>query len=91
MVSTPFPALKQLQLHDLESLEWWVATEGKEDELTFRVLEEVDIKNCPKLSSLPEAPDLKVIRLDEGKGLLSLGIVKSSHMSSLSKLRTVCQ
>jgi hypothetical protein len=43
MVSTPFPALKQLWLHDLESLEWWVATEGKEDELTFPVLEEIDI------------------------------------------------
>ncbi|XP_066361939.1 putative disease resistance protein RGA4 [Miscanthus floridulus] len=86
MVSTPFPALKQLRLHDLESLERWVATEGKEDELTFPVLEEVDIKNCPKMTSLPEAPKLKVVRLDEGKALLSLGIVKSRHMSSISKL-----
>ncbi|CAD6273102.1 unnamed protein product [Miscanthus lutarioriparius] len=86
MVSTPFPALKQLRLHDLESLERWVATEGKEDELTFPVLEEVDIKNCPKLTSLPEAPKLKVVRLDEGKALLSLGIVKSRHMSSISEL-----
>ncbi|XP_072151587.1 disease resistance protein RGA2-like [Setaria viridis] len=64
-VSTPFPALKQLRLHDLESLERWVATEGKEDELTFPVLEEVDIKNCPKLTSLPEAPKLMFVRLDE--------------------------
>uniref|UniRef100_K3ZLI2 NB-ARC domain-containing protein n=1 Tax=Setaria italica TaxID=4555 RepID=K3ZLI2_SETIT len=77
MVSTPFPALKQLRLHDLESSKGWVATEGKEDELTFPVLEEVDIKNCPKLTSLPEAPKLKVVRLSEGKALLSLGIVKS--------------
>nr|XP_034568444.1 disease resistance protein RGA2-like isoform X2 [Setaria viridis] len=88
MVSTPFPALKQLWLHDLESLERWVATEGKEDdELTFPVLEEVDIKNCPKLTSLPEAPKLRVVSLDEGKPLLSLGIVKSRHMSSISKLK----
>ncbi|RCV39596.1 hypothetical protein SETIT_8G236600v2 [Setaria italica] len=86
MVSTPFPALKQLQLHDLESLERWVATEGKEDELSFPVLEEVEIENCPKLTSLPEAPKLKVVKLDEGKPLLSLGIVKSRHMSSISKL-----
>jgi hypothetical protein len=86
MVSAPFPALKQLRLHDLESLGRWVATEGKEDEVTFPVLEEIDIENCPKLSSLPEAPKLKIIKLDEGKVLLSLGIVKSRHMTSLSKL-----
>ncbi|RLN04771.1 disease resistance protein RGA2-like [Panicum miliaceum] len=86
MVFAPFPALKQLDLHDLESLERWVATGGKEGELTFPALEEIDIENCPKLSSLPEAPKLKVIRLDEGNSLLSLGIVKSRHMTSLSKL-----
>ncbi|TKW02455.1 hypothetical protein SEVIR_8G246001v4 [Setaria viridis] len=86
MVSTPFPALKQLLLYDLESLERWVAIEGKEDELTFPVLEEIDINNCPKLTSLPEAPKLKVLYLDEGKPLLSLGIFKSRHMSSISKL-----
>ncbi|KAK8448208.1 hypothetical protein SEVIR_8G245874v4 [Setaria viridis] len=63
MVCTPFPALKQLRLHDLESLERWVAIEGKEDELTFPVLEEIDINNCPKLTSLPEAPKLKVLYL----------------------------
>ncbi|OEL20236.1 Disease resistance protein RGA2 [Dichanthelium oligosanthes] len=91
VASMPFPALKELQLHDLESLERWVAIEGKEDELTFPVLEEVDIENCPKLTSLPEAPKLKVIRLDEGKAQLSLEIVKSKHMSSLSKLElSIC-
>ncbi|CAD6255740.1 unnamed protein product [Miscanthus lutarioriparius] len=51
LASTAFPKLKELQLHDMKSLERWVATEGKEDELTFPVLEEVDIKNCPKLTS----------------------------------------
>uniref|UniRef100_K3ZNP6 Uncharacterized protein n=1 Tax=Setaria italica TaxID=4555 RepID=K3ZNP6_SETIT len=91
MVSTPFPALKQLRLHYLKSLERWVATEGKEDELTFPVLEEIDIKNCPKLTSLPETPKLKVVRLDEGKPLLSLGIVKSRHMSSISELQLQSQ
>ncbi|KXG29103.1 putative disease resistance protein RGA1 [Sorghum bicolor] len=86
MSSMPFPALKELQLHDLESLERWVATEGKEDELAFPVLEELDIENCPKLTSLPEAPKLKVMRLDEDKVLLSSAVV-SRHMSSLSKLQ----
>jgi len=86
MVFAPFPALKQLQLHDLESLARWVATGGKEGDLTFPVLEKIDIENCPKLSSLPEAPKLKVIRLDEGNSLLSLEIIKSRHMTSLSEL-----
>ncbi|OEL20363.1 putative disease resistance protein RGA4 [Dichanthelium oligosanthes] len=86
LASMPFPKLKELQLHDVVSLERWVATEGKEDELTFPVLEEVDVKNCPKLTNLPEAPKLKVVRLDESKALLSLAVVKSRHMSSLSIL-----
>uniref|UniRef100_K3ZH07 Uncharacterized protein n=1 Tax=Setaria italica TaxID=4555 RepID=K3ZH07_SETIT len=82
-----FKTLEVLYLKKLDKfLERWVATEGKEDELTFPVLEEVDIKNCPKLTSLPEAPKLRVVSLDEGKPLLSLGIVKSRHMSSISKL-----
>jgi Leucine-rich repeat (LRR) protein len=87
MASTPFPALKEIQLHDLEILERWVATEGKEDQLTFPVLEEIDIKNCPKLTSLPEAPKLKVMRLDEQKALLSLALIKSRQVSSLSELQ----
>ncbi|CAL4981265.1 unnamed protein product [Urochloa decumbens] len=87
MVSAPFPALKQLRLKDLKSMERWVATEGKEDQLTFPVLVEINIENCPKLSSLPEAPKIKVIRLDEGKAMLSLGIFKSTrYMTSLSSL-----
>uniref|UniRef100_A0A0E0IF24 Uncharacterized protein n=1 Tax=Oryza nivara TaxID=4536 RepID=A0A0E0IF24_ORYNI len=55
MAYVEFPALKKLQLHDLESFESWVATPGKE-ELSFPVLEEIDIRNCPKLTSLPGPP-----------------------------------
>ncbi|GJN25839.1 hypothetical protein PR202_gb13722 [Eleusine coracana subsp. coracana] len=84
--SMTFLALKELQLHDLKSLERWVATEGKE--VMFPVLEKLDIKNCPKLTSLPEAPNLMNIKLDEGKAMLSLElVVKSSHfIPSLSML-----
>ncbi|CAO2142847.1 unnamed protein product, partial [Urochloa humidicola] len=87
VASTPFPALKKLQLHDLKRLERWLTTEGKEDELNFPALEEIDIKNCPKLTSLPEAPKLKHISLDEGEALLSLAIIKSRHVCSLSRLK----
>ncbi|TVU23485.1 hypothetical protein EJB05_25854, partial [Eragrostis curvula] len=86
MGSMTFPALKELRLHDLKSLERWVALEGKEEELTFPVLEKLDIKNCPKLTSLPEAPCLKDIVVDEDKALLSLAVLKSKHVFSLSKL-----
>ncbi|CAD6212315.1 unnamed protein product [Miscanthus lutarioriparius] len=55
-----FSALKELKLCDLKSLERWVASEGKGDEVTFPVLEKICIKDCPKLTTLPEAPTIKV-------------------------------
>jgi len=85
MTSMVFPALKKLKLHDLESMERWVSAEGK-DEVTFPILEKVDIKNCPKLTSLPEAPKLKVINVIEDKAQLSLEIVKEKYMCLLSEL-----
>jgi len=75
--SMTFPELRELRLHDMKRLEKWVAAEGNE-ELTFPVLEKVDIKNCPKLTHLLEAPKLMDIELDdEAKSLLSLATVKS--------------
>uniref|UniRef100_A0A0E0CJK1 R13L1/DRL21-like LRR repeat region domain-containing protein n=1 Tax=Oryza meridionalis TaxID=40149 RepID=A0A0E0CJK1_9ORYZ len=85
MADVEFPALKKLQLHDLESLESWVATPGKE-ELSFPVLEEIDIRNCPKLTSLPGAPTIKVAKLKEDMAQLSLSLITSRYMSSLSVL-----
>jgi len=85
LTSISFPALKELKLHDLKCLERWVATEGKE-EVTFPILENADIKNCPKLTSLPEAPKLKVLNVIEGKAQLSIEIVKAKYMCLLSNL-----
>jgi hypothetical protein len=79
-----FPALKELKLHYLHRLVRRVATEGKE--VTFPVLETIDIKDCPKLTSLPEAPKLKALEVNESKAQLSLLIVNSRYMSLLSKL-----
>jgi len=85
LTSISFPALKELKLHDLKCLERWVATEGKE-EVTFPILENADIKNCPKLTSLPEAPKLKVLNVIEGKAQLSIEIVKAKYMCLSSNL-----
>jgi hypothetical protein len=83
--STPFLELRELRLHDLKSLEKWVLEEGKE-EMTFPVLEKLDIKNCPKLTRLLEVPKLKDVELDEGRPLLFSATVKSKQMPSPSML-----
>ncbi|KAM3406288.1 hypothetical protein ACQJBY_000395 [Aegilops geniculata] len=82
--SEAFPALKDLILESLIKFERWVATEG--EEITFPLLEKVQIKNCPKLRTLPEAPKLKVMKLKEEKVQLSLSIFRSRYMSCLSEL-----
>ncbi|XBJ14068.1 hypothetical protein VPH35_006162 [Triticum aestivum] len=82
--SAAFPALKHLRLEKLENFQRWVATEG--EELTFPLLESVHLKNCPKLTTLPEAPKLKVIDVAEDKAQLSLSIFESRHMSCLSEV-----
>jgi hypothetical protein len=81
-----FSALKELKLCDLKSLDRWVASEGKGDEVTFPVLEKICIKDCPKLTSLPEAPIIKEIKIREDKAQLSLSLISSRCMSSLSML-----
>ncbi|XP_044436959.1 putative disease resistance protein RGA1 [Triticum aestivum] len=82
--STTFPTLKYLTLENLENFERWVASKG--EYLTFPVLKNVKIENCPKLMTLPEAPKLKVIELAEEKAQLCLSIFRSRHVSCLSDL-----
>ncbi|CAM0878430.1 unnamed protein product [Alopecurus aequalis] len=82
--SATFLALKDLTLVNLKIFERWVATEG--EELTFPLLENVKIEDCPLLTALPEAPKLIVIRLKEEKAQLSLTIFRSRYMSSLREL-----
>ncbi|KAF6987473.1 LOW QUALITY PROTEIN: hypothetical protein CFC21_005115 [Triticum aestivum] len=75
-------SLKDLRLEKLENFERWVAAEG--EELAFPLLEKVQIKNCPKLTTLPEAPKLEVITLSEYKAQLSLSVFRSRYMPYLS-------
>uniref|UniRef100_A0ACD5TZ45 Uncharacterized protein n=1 Tax=Avena sativa TaxID=4498 RepID=A0ACD5TZ45_AVESA len=79
-----FLALKDLTLENLEIFERWVATDG--EELTIPLLENVKIENCPKLTTLPAVPKLKVMLLKEDKAHLSLSVFKSRYMSYLSEI-----
>lgn len=86
IASIEFSALKELELCDLKSLERWVVKEGKGEELTFPVVEKICIEDCPKLTTLPEAPKIKVLKIKEDKAQLSLSLISSRYMSSLSVL-----
>uniref|UniRef100_A0ACD5ZG88 Uncharacterized protein n=1 Tax=Avena sativa TaxID=4498 RepID=A0ACD5ZG88_AVESA len=55
LARSAFPALKVLKLENLESFQRWDgAVEGVD--ILFPRLEELSIKNCPKLIALPGAP-----------------------------------
>lgn len=76
MASVTFPSLKKIKLHDLEALERWVATGGRqENEPVFPLLEKVEIEKCPKLQTLccemafTPFPALKKIKLYDLEGL----------------------
>ncbi|KAE8795005.1 putative disease resistance protein RGA4 [Hordeum vulgare] len=60
LVHSAFPALKVLEMEDLESFQRWDAAEETQGEqMVFPHLEELSIQECPKLTTLPEAPLLQ--------------------------------
>ncbi|KAL6847156.1 hypothetical protein ACP4OV_023009 [Aristida adscensionis] len=92
VTSTSFPALKELHLYLLESLERLAPMERSEgEEPTFPMLEDVIICSCPKLRTLPVAPKLNAVEIMEHGAHLSFSIIKSRYMSSLSKLSLCIQ
>ncbi|XP_048542663.1 putative disease resistance protein RGA3 [Triticum urartu] len=61
-----FPRLKKMRLIELGSLEIWAENsvgERSDNLLTFPVLEELEIKNCPKLASIPVIPVVSNLRI----------------------------
>nr|ADK47522.1 NBS2-RDG2A [Hordeum vulgare subsp. vulgare] len=62
-----FPRLKKMRLIELPSLEVWAENgmgEPSCDNLvTFPMLEELEIKNCPKLASIPAIPVVSELRI----------------------------
>ncbi|KAG2640344.1 hypothetical protein PVAP13_2KG085100 [Panicum virgatum] len=82
-----FPALRKLLLHDLSALERWGAAEGTPgEEVTFPLLEKLDIDDCPKLTDLPEAPKLSELGIKGRHQYVSLQAA-SRYIPSLSMLR----
>ncbi|XP_025800726.1 putative disease resistance protein RGA4 [Panicum hallii] len=63
-----FPALRKLKLFNMSALERWGAAEGTPgEEVTFPLLEDLEIDVCPKLKGLPETPKLVKLAI-EGEG-----------------------
>ncbi|XP_025800360.1 putative disease resistance protein RGA4 isoform X1 [Panicum hallii] len=81
-----FPALRKLELSSLRALERWGAAEGTpREEVTFPLLEDLEIDACPKLTDLPEAPKLSGLAI-QGEGQQISLQAASRFIPSLSSL-----
>jgi hypothetical protein len=81
----PFPELKVLELECLKNIQRWDAVEQtKGVDILFPQLEELSIKKCPKLTDLPEAPKLSVLRVRDGNQAFSYWV--HEYLSSLTEL-----
>jgi len=81
-----FPALRKLHLYNLSALERWGAAEGTPgEEVTFPLLEKLNIHDCPKLTDLPEAPKLSELGIKGRDQHMSLQAA-SRYFPSLSML-----
>ncbi|PUZ68671.1 hypothetical protein GQ55_2G047700 [Panicum hallii var. hallii] len=79
--------LRKLILCNLSALERWGAAEGTPgEEVTFPLLEDLEIEACPKLTGLPETPKLGKLAI-EGKGQQISLQAASRCIPSLSSLR----
>uniref|UniRef100_A0ACD5W3W9 Uncharacterized protein n=1 Tax=Avena sativa TaxID=4498 RepID=A0ACD5W3W9_AVESA len=78
-----FPALKVLELEELESFQKWDGA-ARREEILFPQLEKLSIKKCPKLMDLPEAPKLSVLEIKDGKQELFHWVER--YLSSLTEL-----
>ncbi|RCV09775.1 hypothetical protein SETIT_2G056600v2 [Setaria italica] len=83
-----FPALRKLRLSDLSALERWGAAEGTPgEEVTFPLLEDLEIRGCPKLTDLPEAPNLSELSMRKGCYQQQISLQAASRfIPSLSRL-----
>jgi hypothetical protein len=81
-----FPALKELGLFHLTNFQRWEEVAGTPGEqiTTFPWLEELLIRKCPELITLPETPRLSVLDIRGGSQQICLRAVR--HITSLSKL-----
>ncbi|XP_025800359.1 putative disease resistance protein RGA4 isoform X2 [Panicum hallii] len=82
-----FPALRNMTLRYLNMFDRWEAAEGTPgEEVTFPLLEDLEIIACPKLTGLPETPRLGKLAIEGGGQQISLQAA-SRCIPSLSSLR----
>nr|UBY07565.1 NBS-LRR disease resistance protein [Dasypyrum villosum] len=66
LARSAFPALKVLEMKDLPSFQrWGAAAEG--EQILFPQLEKLSIRKCVMLIDLPDAPNLSVLEIVDGK------------------------
>uniref|UniRef100_K3ZQ21 Uncharacterized protein n=1 Tax=Setaria italica TaxID=4555 RepID=K3ZQ21_SETIT len=83
-----FPALRKMKLYKLTVFERWEAGEGiSGEEVTFPLLENLSIHDCPRLTDLPEAPKLSELSISKGHGQQQISLEAASRcIPSLSRL-----
>jgi hypothetical protein len=82
-----FPKLKEVILNVLPSLERWMENSaGQPDSLLmFPMLQELEIRSCPKLASIPGSPVLKKLKIGQ---CCSFSICALAHLTALSELES---
>ncbi|KAL6606254.1 hypothetical protein ACP70R_041907 [Stipagrostis hirtigluma subsp. patula] len=85
-----FPALKNLALIDLKTLQGWEAVEGTqgEQETTFPCLEKLFIDGCPELITLPEAPKLSGLIIKHDNQQIFLQVARYTTSLSMLTIRS---
>uniref|UniRef100_J3L0W3 NB-ARC domain-containing protein n=1 Tax=Oryza brachyantha TaxID=4533 RepID=J3L0W3_ORYBR len=87
MSGSALPALKKLNLRSLDCFERWQGAEGTHSKPpTFPNLEDICIWSCPKLVSLPKAPNLRALGIGDANTHL-IFLCLPTYMTSLSTLR----
>uniref|UniRef100_A0A803LUY8 Uncharacterized protein n=1 Tax=Chenopodium quinoa TaxID=63459 RepID=A0A803LUY8_CHEQI len=86
-----FPALRELQIWNFDSLTEWMQPSPTLGAITFPCLEILEVMNCPLLETIPalKFESLKRLRIQEFPGTQSLDSV-ISYSSSLTSLE-VCE
>ncbi|KAL6626205.1 hypothetical protein ACP70R_029931 [Stipagrostis hirtigluma subsp. patula] len=86
MARSAFPELRKLKLKQLSSFQRWEVDPGiQEEQLIFPLLENIFIEECPRLTTLPAAPKLRVLEICKGNQQMALWAAR--YMTSLSTLK----
>ncbi|XP_058079963.1 putative disease resistance protein RGA1 [Magnolia sinica] len=79
-VTESFPSLKELAIQDMPNLEEWSGSNGR----VLPCLNQLFIRGCPKLTTLPCLPSLKELELTDGNEMLLGSVANLAALESLS-------